>query len=135
MVVCKSIVTIICGAFWVYYPTHMQGVKQLVCPSIVVIGTKVIKSQVLSIYACCKHNQSVDISEKLVSTHFKLLKIWLTSATNCAFSVQHTCGLSTIPTLLACIDATAHARAQCRKWWSSHNSSDLSAVECCNTTP
>ena len=39
----------------------------------------------------------------------------LTSVTNCAFSVQHGCGLSTTPTLLACADATAHAQAQCRK--------------------
>ena len=38
----------------------------------------------------------------------------LTSVTN-AFSVQYACGLSTTPTLLARVDATAHAQAQCRK--------------------
>ena len=39
----------------------------------------------------------------------------LTSVTNRAFSVQYACGLSTTPTLLARVDATAHAQAQCRK--------------------
>ena len=29
---------------------------------------------------------------------------------NHAFSVQHACGLSTTPTLLACADATVHAQ-------------------------
>ena len=43
---------------------HAQGVKQSVCPSVVVLG----------IYVCYKHNQSVDISEKLVCTRFELLK-------------------------------------------------------------
>ena len=46
------------------------------------------------------------------------------------FFVQHACGLLTIPTLLVCADATAHAQAQCRKGSSSHNSF---AVECYNT--
>ena len=56
---------------------HAQGVKQSVCSSViivvvvVVIGMKIARSRVL---ACCKHNQLVDISEKLVCTHFKLLK-------------------------------------------------------------
>ena len=36
----------------------------------------------------------------------------LASATNCAFSIQHVCGLSTTPTLLATACA-AHAQAQC----------------------
>ena len=44
----------------------------------------------------------------------------LTSVTNRAFSVQHACGLSTTPTLLACADATAHAQTLCRKGSSSH---------------
>ena len=39
----------------------------------------------------------------------------LTSATNCAFSVQHACGLSTTPA-----DATAHAQALCWKGSSHH---------------
>ena len=64
---------------------------------------------------------------------FYALKIaeWLTtSAINRAFSIRHAYGLSTTPTLLACADVTAHARAQCGKGSSSHNNS--SAVECCN---
>ena len=62
----------------VYLPhTHAQGVKQSVCPSVVVVivGTKIIRSQVLGICACCKHNELVDIGEKLVSTRFELLKM------------------------------------------------------------
>ena len=55
-----------------------QGVKQSVCLSVVVvvvvIGTKIARSRVLGIYASCKHNQSVDIGEKLVCTSFELLK-------------------------------------------------------------
>ena len=57
--------------------------------------------------------------------HFELLQIALLyySATNRAFSVVDTCGLSTTPTLLACGDATVrvHAQGQCRK----------GLVECC----
>ena len=61
--------------------------------------------------ACCKHNESVDIGEKLDSMHFELL----TSATNRAFSVLHACGLPTTPPPMACGDVTAHARSQCHK--------------------
>ena len=74
----------------------MQGVKQSVCMS-VVVSTKIARSRVLGIYACYKHNQSVDIGEKLVCMSFKLLER-LTSATNHAFSVKSACGLSTTPT-------------------------------------
>ena len=48
----------------------------------------------------------------------------LTSATNLAFSVQHACGLSTTPTLLAC-EVTAHAQAQCWKGSSSHKTAAI----------
>ena len=70
---------------------------------------------------CYKHNQSVDIGEKLVSTRFELLKM----ATSHAFSVQHACGVAccgllTMPTPLACADATEHAQTQCRKGSSIH---------------
>ena len=41
---------------------------------IVVIGTKIARSRVLGVCACCKHNQSVDIDEKLVCTGFELIK-------------------------------------------------------------
>ena len=55
---------------------HAQGVKQSVCPSVVVVvvGTKIARSRVLGVRAYCKHNQSVDIGEKLVYTGFELLK-------------------------------------------------------------
>ena len=56
--------------------THAQGVKQSVCPSVVVVvmGTKIARSRFLGICACYKHNQLVDIGEKLVCTRFELLK-------------------------------------------------------------
>ena len=41
---------------------------------VVVVGTIIARSHVLGICASCKHNQSVDIGEKLVCTRFKLLK-------------------------------------------------------------
>ena len=41
---------------------------------IVVIGTKIARSRILGICVHCKHNQSVDIVEKLVYTCFELLK-------------------------------------------------------------
>ena len=60
---------------------HAQGVKQSVCMSVVVVvvvvvvvGTKIARSRVLGVCACCKHNQSIDIGEKLVCTRFELLK-------------------------------------------------------------
>ena len=56
--------------------THAQGVKQLVCPSVVVVvGTKIAICEVLHICACCNHNKLVEIGEKLVSTCFKWLII------------------------------------------------------------
>ena len=89
---------------------HVQGIKQSVCPSVVVVvvvGTKITKSQVLGICACCKHNQSVDIGEKLVCMCFEILIKAYYSATNCAFSVQHAYTHS------HSIIATAHAQARC----------------------
>ena len=57
---------------------HAQGVKQSVCPSVVVVvvvvSTKIARSRVLGICACCKHSQLVDIGEKLVFMRFKFLK-------------------------------------------------------------
>ena len=113
----------------------MQGVKQSVCPSVVVVvvvvvvGTKIVVSRLLGIYACYKHNQSIDIGEKLVYMHFKLLKR-VTSATNRAFSVQHAYDLSTTPTLFAYYaDAIAHAQAQCWKGLSSHKTALLQSME------
>ena len=57
---------------------HAQGVKQSVCMSVVVVvvvvGTKIARSRVLGICACYKHNQSVDIGEKMVCTRFEFLE-------------------------------------------------------------
>ena len=71
--------------FWPCHPyfifqflpcAHARGVKQSVCPSVVVVvvGTKIARSRVLDICACCKHNQSVDIGAKLVCMCFEMLK-------------------------------------------------------------
>ena len=38
---------------------------------VVIVSTKITRSQVLGICACCKHNELVDIGEKLVSVHFE----------------------------------------------------------------
>ena len=65
-------------------------IKQSVCMSIIVVVVVGTRSRILGICVYYKHNQSVDIGEKLVCTCFKLLKR-LTSATNHAFSVQHAC--------------------------------------------
>ena len=59
--------------------THAQGVQQLVCMSVVVavivIGTKIARSHVLDICACCKYNQSLNIGEKLVYMYvFQIVK-------------------------------------------------------------
>ena len=54
--------------------TCARGIKQSLCLSVVVVivGTKITRFRVLGI---CAHNQSVDISEKLISTCFELLKM------------------------------------------------------------
>ena len=75
-------------------------VKQSVCPS-VVVGTKIARSHVLGICACCKHNH---ISEKLVYTHFELLKSCIFYSAWLWF-VDHT-------HFLVYADATANAEAQ-----------------------
>ena len=53
---------------------HAQGVKQSVCTSVVVVvvvvGTKIARSRVLGVCAYYKHDQSVDIVEKVVSMRF-----------------------------------------------------------------
>ena len=48
--------------------------RALVVVVVVVVGTKIAKSRVLGVCAYCKHNQSIDIGEKLVCTRFELLK-------------------------------------------------------------
>ena len=60
-----------------YLPQSNRFVRRsvVVVVVVVVVGTKIARSQVLGVCACCKHNQLVDIIEKLVSIHFELLKI------------------------------------------------------------
>ena len=41
---------------------------------VIIVSTKIARSRVLGICAYCKHNQSVDIGEKLVYKGFELLK-------------------------------------------------------------
>ena len=78
---------------------HAQGVRQSVCPSIVVVvGTKIAISRLLGICACYKHNQSIDIGERWFICASNCSKR-LTSAINGVFSVQYACGLSTTPTI------------------------------------
>ena len=42
---------------------------------VVIIGMKIARSRVLGICVCCKHNESVDIGEKLVFVHLELLNM------------------------------------------------------------
>ena len=55
---------------------HAQGVKQsvlsVVCLLSVVV-TKIARSRVLGICACCNYHELVDIGEKLASVRFELL--------------------------------------------------------------
>ena len=60
------------GVIFIITPRACARGKAIV--SVVVVGTKIARSRVLGIYACCKHNQSVDIGAKLVCTRFELLK-------------------------------------------------------------
>ena len=87
---------------------HAQGVKQSVCLSVVVVvvvfvfSTKIARSRVLGICASSKHNQSVDIGEKLVYTHFELLKKAYQCYKSCIFCsaclwfIDHTHSFSTL---------------------------------------
>ena len=42
---------------------------------VVIVGMKIARSRDLDICACCKHNESVGICEKLVSIRFELLNM------------------------------------------------------------
>ena len=56
-------------------PSISRHRDKAICLSVVVVvGTKIVRSRVLGICASCKHNQLVDIGEKLVYTRFELLK-------------------------------------------------------------
>ena len=50
------------------------GFSVIIVVVVVVVDTKIARFQVLGIYVCCKHNQLVDIGEKLIYIGFKLLK-------------------------------------------------------------
>ena len=55
---------------------HAQGIKQSVLSACLsVVATKIARSQVLGIYACCSYNESVGIGEKLVSVSLELLNM------------------------------------------------------------
>ena len=68
----------ICGYGYVYGPillphAHVQGVKQLVlsvCRLSVIVTTKIAISRGLGILVTHKHNESVEIGEKLASACF-----------------------------------------------------------------
>ena len=80
---------------------HAQWVKQPVCLSVVIVVVVVGRFHVLGISMCYKYYESVDIAEKLVCTCFELLKLKrLTSATNRAFSVQHSSILERVVNIL-----------------------------------
>ena len=50
----------------------LQGVKQSVCPSVViVVSTKIARSRDLGIWATRKHNESIEIFEKRASLCFE----------------------------------------------------------------
>ena len=51
-----------------------------------VVCMKIARSRVLGICVCCKHNESVDISEKLASVHFELLDRAHKCYKSCIFS-------------------------------------------------
>ena len=53
----------------------MSVVIGIVGVGVSVIGTKIARSQHLGICACCKHNESVDICEQLVSVQFEFLNM------------------------------------------------------------
>ena len=56
------------------YPrAHAQGVKQSVLSVIVI--TKIARSRVLGICACCNYHELVDIGKKLASVGFELLNM------------------------------------------------------------
>ena len=66
---------------------------------VVLVGTKIARSQDLGICACCKHYESVDIGEKLVFVYFELLNMAHQRYKSCIFG-KHACGLPTAPTLI-----------------------------------
>ena len=52
---------------------------------VVIVGTKIARSRDLGICVCCKHNESVDICEKLVSVCFELLNMAHKRYKSCIF--------------------------------------------------
>ena len=52
---------------------------------VVVVGTKITRFRDLGVCACWKHNESVDVCEKLLSVHFKLLNMAHKRYKSCIF--------------------------------------------------
>ena len=85
-------------------PTCTRGkVISCICLSIVIVITKIARSQALYICACCNYHKLVDTGEKWF-LYASNCWTWLTSATNRAFSIQHACGLPAA--LTPCADVT-----------------------------
>ena len=58
-----------------YYPARMRrGKKNRFCLSVVVV-TKIARSRILGICACCDYHELVDIGEKVVSVRSELLNM------------------------------------------------------------
>ena len=69
------------------YPVHMCKDNWLLSLSLLsTVNTKIIKSHVLGICACCKHNQSVDISRSTLPGVCNAHNI-ANSSTNIAFQM------------------------------------------------
>ena len=104
----------ICGVSCTFIFTPCTCTRGKACPAVVVVvvvvvvvGTKITRSRVLGICAYCKHNESRYLWKTGFYIYASNCWTWLTSATNCEFSVHHACGLPTTPTLLVCARADA----------------------------
>ena len=80
---------------------HARARGKAIAVRLSVVITEIARSRVLRIYVCCNYHELVGIGKKNWLLCDSNWRIWLTSATNCAFFVQHACGLPTAPTLCA----------------------------------
>ena len=104
---------ILCNNFWLALSlprVHAQGVKHV---RLLSSPTKIVRSRVLGIWETPKHNESVDIGEKLLQYASNYLT-GPTSVTNSAFCWPR---LSTLPMcfLLIHTSLSSHSSA-CRVW-------------------
>ena len=79
---------------------------------VVVVSTKIARSRDLDICVCCKHNESVDIYEKLVSVRFELLNMARKRYRSCIFCSA--CLWFTYRTHSAPCDLCSYAQVQHR---------------------